>query len=289
MRPLLAACALLAGLTVGSCEKPVTATPALWEISGPQGERGWLFGTIHRLPGNVEWRGDRINKALDAADMLLVETADAGDNARMARVFSRLATSPGHPPLTMRVKPESRTGLSLLMRRAGMDNGDFSSTETWAAALTLANVAAGNGNAGDGGVDGQLVAQAAGLPVVELEGTEAQLLIFDRLPEEDQRDLLESIVAEAETGNAQADALTSSWMKGDMAAIAAETGQGMMEDPGLRTALLTDRNRQWADRIAALLRKGHRPFVAVGAAHLAGTDGLPAALDAQGWRVRRVQ
>lgn len=289
VRPVLAALALLSWLMVTACEKPVTATPALWEVTGPHGELGWLFGTIHRLPNNVEWRSQRIDEALAAANVLVVETADADDNARMARVFVRLATSPGHPPLDRRVKPEARRALSSLMRAGGFDNADFATTETWAAALTLANVAAGNDGGRDGGVDGQLVSQAGAMPVIELEGTDIQLRIFDGLPEQDQRDLLASVVAEAETGKGTANALATYWMKGDMAAIAAETGQGMMDDTELRAALLTDRNRQWAGRIAGLLRKGHRPFVAVGAAHMAGPDGLPAALATQGWRVRRLQ
>lgn len=288
-RPLLAAVALVSGLTVTACEKPVPATPALWEVTGPHGQQGWLFGTIHRLPSNVEWRGERIDKALANADMLVVETADADDNARMARVFVRLATSPGHPPLDRRVKPEARGALSSLMHAGGFENADFATTETWAAALTLANVAAGDDGGRDGGVDGQLVSQAGAMPVVELEGTDTQLRIFDGLPEQDQRDLLASVVAEAGTGKARAGALSAYWMKGDMAAIAAETGQGMMDDAQLRAALLIDRNRRWASRIAALLRKGHHPFVAVGAAHMAGPDGLPADLAAHGWRVRRVQ
>lgn len=32
------------------------ASPALWEMTAPDGERGWLFGTMHALPEDVEWR-----------------------------------------------------------------------------------------------------------------------------------------------------------------------------------------------------------------------------------------
>ena len=57
----------------------------------------------------------------------------------------------------------------------------------------------------------------------------------------------------------------------------------------LRAALLIGRNRAWTDRLIGMTQKGQRPFVAVGAAHLAGPDGLPALLEARGFRVTRVQ
>jgi len=53
--------------------------------------------------------------------------------------------------------------------------------------------------------------------------------------------------------------------------------------------LFTGRNRAWSGRIAAMMEQGARPFVAVGAAHMAGPEGLPALLLAKGYRVARVQ
>ena len=79
------------------------------------------------------------------------------------------------------------------------------------------------------------------------------------------------------------------WLAGDMEAIAAEGDEGLLRDPELRAALLTDRNRTWTAKIAALLAQGKRPLVAVGAAHLAPPEGLPELLAAKGYRIERVR
>ncbi len=124
--------------------------------------------------------------------------------------------------------------------------------------------------------------------MVELEGAEAQLRIFDALPEADQRDLLEATIDEANAGDRSTD-LAKAWANGDVAALGAETTTGLLADPELRAALLVGRNRAWTDKIVALLKTKAHPFIAVGAAHMAGTDGLPVLLAARGFTVTRVQ
>jgi uncharacterized protein YbaP (TraB family) len=38
-----------------------------------------------------------------------------------------------------------------------------------------------------------------------------------------------------------------------------------------------------------MLKDGATPFIAVGAAHVSGSDGLPTLLQSKGWQVRRIQ
>jgi uncharacterized protein len=282
-RLLLAVVALAAIAGCGQEREP--ARPALWEVTGPNGELGWLFGTIHALPRPVDWRSDAIDAALVRADRIVVEIGTTGEAAERQQIFAELARSPGLPPLSARVAPELRAKLAAAMERAGLDDSAFADSETWAAALALARAGRGEMDSAHG-VDREVEALAKGRPVIELEGTRGQLRLFDTLPEREQRDLLAAVLLDPE---ASAESPAEAWRNGDMAAIERATRRGMLADPELREVLFTRRNQAWTETLTAMLLAGQRPFVAVGGAHMAGPEGLPALLAAKGFTVRRVQ
>lgn len=284
-RAIGAALALLLALT--GCSQPEPVTPALWEVTGPSGQKGWLFGTIHALPERVDWRSDKVEAALNGSGQLVLEIDNADDPAALAKVFERLAHTPGQPPIGERISAEAREPLDRLLAEGGLTKRRFDNVETWAVAITLAQAASKDTHSRYG-IDSEITRAAAGKPIVALEGAERQLGIFDTLPEKEQRDLLAGVVQEA-ADDAMQDRLGKAWGRGDMAAIEAETHTGLLADPELRAALLVQRNAAWAEKIVSLLNGGARPFVAVGAAHMAGPEGLPALLAARGYTVTRIQ
>lgn len=282
---IVAALALLA-----ACQRPEPVRPALWQVDGPGGQRAWLFGTIHALPRPVDWRSPRIDAALAHADRIVLEVANIDDDQATAQTFARLAASPQAAPLADRVPPEARADYARYVKQYGASEDALRGQDTWAAALLLAQLAQADlGSDSANGVDRAVKAAAAGRPVEEFEGADAQLRIFDALPETEQRDLLAMVVRQGNDPRAEARRLEQAWASGDLAALTRETQGGLLADPELRAALLTQRNRAWTTRLEARLRQGQRPFVAVGAAHLTGPDGLPAMLTARGYRVTRVQ
>ncbi|TYC91002.1 TraB/GumN family protein [Novosphingobium sp. BW1] len=277
----------LFGLALAACgPAPLPATPALWAVHDQAGQEGWLFGTIHSAPAPLDWRSDTIDGALTKAGAIMVEVGNLRDDAAVAATFARLARGENEPPLSTRASTDDREALKALMDKAGYADGQFRKVETWAAALTLARNSEDSSDAANG-VDRAVLEAAGGRPVLELEGAEAQLGIFDALPEREQRDLLGAVAHEAASPDG-AD-LLKGWRTGDITALEAETRRGLLADPELREALFTTRNAVWTGKIADAVREGRRPFVAVGAAHMVGPDGLVAQLEHAGFTVKRLQ
>ena len=282
---------LAAALCLATCNAPPTASqrdwpapsPALWEIGPQDAPAGWLFGTVHSLPGGANWHTPALDAALAKSDLLVVEIADLDDAAAGQKAFEAISEQAGLPPLEMRVAPADRPGLRHLLEAAGLEESAFADRKTWAAALMLA--AATRHDDPGNGVDRELLEGAH--RVEGLESFAAQYTRFDRLSPPAQAQLLLSVADDALADDPAP--RIEAWLTGDLARLEQLSEGRLMADPDLRAKLVTERNRAWAARIGKLVASGKRPFVAVGAGHMLGTDGLPTLLAAQGLTVRRVQ
>lgn len=283
------ASALLALLLLAGCARPEPVRPALWQVEGPKGERAWLFGTIHALPEPVAWKSDKVAAAMKGANVLVLEVAAILHASKTAETFERMAQSPNLPPLANRVPADLRDELAYEMRLSGYRAGEFDHYETWAAMLTFQQAISARGEAeGENGIDRAVVRDWDGR-VDEFEGAQSQFRIFDTLPEPEQQALLASTLRGAAKAKEKSARLQRAWASGDMAVIDTALNDDFAGQPALRAALLTRRNEAWAAKLQGLMSGGQRPFVAVGAGHMAGTDGLPALLAARGYRVTRIQ
>lgn len=266
------------------------AKVALWAISDATGVRGWLLGTVHALPPGVSWRRPAIDRALSDADRLVLEIGEPLDPAVAGAALGRLAFTPGLPPPSARIGTRFQPDLALAYKNFGLSDAQFSNQESWAVALQIAASAAiRQGMAASSGVEPELRKVAGAKPVTGLETLDSQFGIFDALPPQAQTVLLEETAHEAAAKDDAKDSdLLALWLRGDELGLAREARTGFLADPQLHQALLTRRNLDWANQIDALLKQGARPFIAVGAAHVAGSEGLPRLLEARGWDVKRV-
>jgi len=281
----LAAVAVLL-LLLAACGSEPTGpqpSPAMWEVTDKDGHTGWLFGTVHALPDGTAWRTPLLMDTLAKSNLLVVEVSDLGATNLAEQAFVALAASPNMPPILSRVPAADRDALAAAIDRAGMKESDFASTETWAAALQIAN-ARRTGQV-ENGVDVALL--ATGKHVYPLESFAEQFAMFDHLAEADQRVLLAE-TAKAEDPNEEQE-MVAAWAKGDIQVLRREIDTGFLTDPELREALLTSRNQDWAEQVAPIIAGNHRPLIAVGTAHLIGPEGLPALLEQRGFTVKRIQ
>jgi uncharacterized protein len=251
--------------------------PALWQVTGEKGSV-WIFGTVHLLPPDMDWQSLALHRAIGQADQLVLEASGLDDAQSVAAIFADMGVSGGNPPIASRVDVELHPVLNEL--------------ESWAAALTLASaMSADLGLNQSSGVESVLTLRfrSDNKPVSGLETISQQFGIFDTLPEAEQRKMLNAVLR-GKSGNRDSyQKLLSAWMRGDADGVLQSGDQSILASPVVREALLDARNRNWAEQIAAVLETGQKPFIAVGAAHVAGKGGVPALLAAKGYQVERIQ
>lgn len=289
------AAAGLAGLFFGtpSEAKAPQAHPALWEVSD-QDTTIYLFGTIHLLPENYQWRTPAFDKALDGSQQLVVETiVDNQNPGKLMAAMSSIGFDDKLPPLADRVSREKRAALEAAIAESGMPPVAFNRMKTWTAAfLLLGNQFKKIGLKGADGVETVLRTKflSDGKPIGELESNVEQLGFFDALPESAQLALLEGALEQPKGKmDRQFAAMLRAWSAGDIPAVAKTFDQDMASAPALRQILIERRNANWSRWIEKRMAEPGQLLVAVGAGHLAGRQSLIEMLKRDGYRVRRIQ
>ncbi|WP_338465778.1 TraB/GumN family protein [Novosphingobium sp. ZN18A2] len=290
---LLAGLVLLVSACGGADDRgPAQPAPrvALWEIADASGPRAWIMGTVHALPAGTRWRSKAIDDSVAASDRIVFEIGQELDEKIAGEALARLAFTRGLPPPSHRIDAKYRPDLAATYRELGLDDASFADEESWAVALQLAAIAGRKeGIDPEHGVEPELRRMAGSKPIKGFETIDSQFAIFDRLPASDQKVLLEQVASDAASPEDEDTDMMKMWLRGDTEGIDRESRKGFLADNGLRDALLIRRNQNWARQLDKLLQGGARPFVAVGASHVSGPDGLPAIMAQHGWTVRRIQ
>lgn len=85
------------------------------------------------------------------------------------------------------------------------------------------------------------------------------------------------------------EAMVAAWKQGDLKKIdALFIAESKTQMPKLYTELLAGRNEKWLPLIEAYYKTPETEFILVGAAHLAGTDGIVEALRRKGYTVEKL-
>ncbi|QJB68400.1 TraB/GumN family protein [Parasphingorhabdus halotolerans] len=294
---ILAACLAACSNTPGppALDTVKQGHPGLWKVTGTKPEQqgtAYMFGTIHLLPKDVQWHSPALEAAITESDRLIIEVLGLEDTKAAAKIFSKLAISTDQPSVDTRIAPSLRDELDGLMRKIAIPAMALNRMETWAVALSLASAQTNNLGLSSGeGVEKKLSAQfrQSKKPIQGLETIAQQLGYFDQLPEAQQRQMLASVVKESGETKESFEELFNAWISGDTDKIVELSDGGILDDPQLRETLLTARNRDWANQLEKQLQGAGTSFVAVGAAHLAGSDAVQTMLEKRGFKVEKIQ
>ncbi len=252
----------------------------LWRLDPPDGGReSYLLGTMHVADPRVLDIPEPVREALATSDTAVFEVIDSmpeqqavaammfyGDGRNLQEVLGEelwqqtLAVARPYgltSPLVRRYKP---WGLLVMLSipvehmRAMMSNGVVLDTLL------------------------QQEAAAAGKQLRGLETATEQIEVFDDLPEEDQIALLRSLVESKEENDLAFEMMLRFYLERDLAGIvsvdeALEDSQEAALVARFMERLKTRRDANMFERLQPMLEDGGL-FIAVGALHLTGPDGL---------------
>lgn len=129
-------------------------------------------------------------------------------------------------------------------------------------------------------------AKALGKAVLGLETTAEQLAAVDRIPLQEQAELLYEQVRKGRSAR-DMDRLMGAYLAQDLTALEALVSQGR-SGPDMQRELLTGRNATMAARMDSLMQGGRTFLFALGAAHLPGEGGVLELLRHKGYRLEAV-
>ena len=278
----------LFALTPASAAPVSHAHPALWHVQGPKGE-AYLFGSIHLLPANIIWRTNKVDAAIKRSDVFVFEvSADAKAQLEIRQLIAAQGMLPPGQSLRAMLPASSRPELDAALTKAHLSIATVDHERPWLASLQLLVAdSLAKQYSPDAGVDHAVmaIAQKNHKPSRYFETIAQQFSLLAGGSDKVQLSEFESDLKDFGQSDDDLSSLVDAWSKGEEEKLAGLMNEDLADEPEVKKALLTDRNRNWVTQIKAMLNEKKVFFITVGAGHLAGPDGVPAMLRAEGYRV----
>lgn len=259
----------------------------LFEFGKIDGPVNYLFGTMHTSDPRVDSLLDKLQSPLASSELLVMEMVP--DLVSMAASASGMFL-PGERKLKDLTGDELYREVRLAAEKKGVPDQLLQRFRPWAAAVTISLPEL----TGDF-MDQSIYKRALELrkPVYGLESAAEQLAVFDQMDESLQVQLLRDTVEQLEQLPTQYEAVVNAYLSRDLTMLKElsreyETVSDEEFRDWFELVLIQNRNLRMAERLKEYLSQG-RVFVAVGALHLPGEQGLLNLLKAEGYRVTPVE
>ncbi|MEX0899642.1 MAG: TraB/GumN family protein [Gammaproteobacteria bacterium] len=285
VRTIITALLLLVATTVD-------ASGLAWRVTAPDGAHLYLVGTVHAARPDFYPLPIRITDAFEAADALTMEVnttlIDPGAAARFGREHGTLS---GGRTLEELLGNEDWRRASEWGRKLGIPQRRLSMMRPWLAAVSLVSLEIRRiGLDSALGMEMHFAARAVerGMPIVELETLVEQLSALSNLSPEAEVAFLKQSLTTADEFAASVNDIVDSWLAGDadaMKRVLEDSYEGADE---VYDAVMRARNQRWLPAIERMIESEEVHFVAVGALHMVGEDGLVRLLEARGYNVERL-
>lgn len=280
-KSIAVAIAIIFCATIQAQDKsPKLENSLLWEVSGHGlSKPSYLYGTIHMICGADYFLSEKTKKAFEASDKLVLEVnlSDPKEIADMQQLAM------GKEPLDKKLTASQLSTLDEILKKStGMNVqqvNNFSLTSVMSLIFMKSYPC----------TDLKIyelefieLAKKRNLEVAGLETVKSQLGTLDDAYTNDE--MISMLVESVKDGSV---VLVDDYKAENVEAVYKRTTGDKFMNEKTRIAMLDKRNNNWVNQIPELMKK-QSIFIAVGAAHLAGEQGVINLLRKAGYKVKPV-
>ncbi|MBO6717243.1 MAG: TraB/GumN family protein [Rhizobiaceae bacterium] len=291
---------------VAALKAEAAATPngegLLWRIETEGAPPSWLFGTMHMTDPRVVSLPERASEAFDQARLVVIETTDILDPAKMTAAMMaqpELMMFTGSETLSSLIAEEDHAMVSKALAERGIPLATVEKMKPWIIAALVALPACELARKAAGGdvLDEQLAADAmaAGKELAGLETAVSQLEAMASLPMSLHIDGLVETLRLGDRMDDVMETMIQLYLAGETGlfwpffhAVLPESDDETGAYADFQETMVVARNRGMAESAMPMIREGGA-FIAVGALHLPGPEGLVALLRDSGLTVEPVR
>lgn len=281
------AIALLFTLALGFAQAQApTEASLLWKIEGKNlPTPSYLYGTIHLICPSDFVMSDTLKGCLKQTEQLTLEI-DMDDPGLMMAMAKSMGMSQGKQLKNLLDSTDYVRLNRYFKDSVGMSIAPFERTKPFMLMSILLNrVLACQPQSYELSLMGLAKMQKS--EVVGLETVEEQMAVFDSIPYADQARMLVTLMDSLPQARREFGKMVEVYKRQDIAGLYALTLESEFDMEEHQEVLLTDRNKRWIPMIEQQVAE--KPtFIAVGAAHLGGEDGVISLLRKAGYRVSPV-
>lgn len=277
------------------------ANALFWKIERDGRPTSYLFGTVHLTDDRVTKLSPAVRSALKEAKAVALEVADLSENATAAVIAQSapLAMYSDGRRLDQMLSPSEYETVKKVVSHSGLPADLAALFKPWIVSMILSVSDCERTKVQEGKrvLDMKIAetGKSRGIPVVGLETIPDQLAALAAVPENQQLDMLRVSLKFAHRMNDLMETLVQLYLDRRITAalplqlaMARQAGIGEGAFAGFQQKLLTDRNLKMISVAEPLLTEGG-VFIAVGALHLPGKQGLVSLLRQAGYTVTAVE
>ena len=268
------------------------AAPALFKVE-KNGTSSYLFGTVHVGDASMEGLPEKVTKAIDQSEQVVVEV----DISKLTPLQMQQRSMPfmmlkDGKTLQTELSKQNYNKLKDYFAKKSIDIAMFNGLKPWAVMVTMMQIEFQNAGFSDQtGIDKQVLAYAKkqNITIGELETLEQQLQMFDGMALL-SNEMIEETFEQLADINTYFIKLVNAWKNGDMDTLTEyynmsfdESNYGEISEQ----VMLVNRNNKWMEQLVPRLTN-ERLFIAVGALHLPEQHGLIKQLTDAGFTITRL-